>query len=486
MFWLLCIYVFLIPLEYIHGGKIPKGPVGVNYQNAMLLAMLIYLLTVRVRAGLRERAILKSPLTLPLFLMLINFFFSLLWANLLNPELDTPLNPHSLQFARMLHFSNALFLFWLAVGVIHKRWRLNYLLVAIALSAPLVIRAFRVDLSYVSAWHYSHDMRVKGPFLFVGSNELGTYFLYSAIFFLLFALRASRRWMTGLFLIVGAGYTYGILYSYSRATQLAFIVGMTLAAVARYRALLLLGLAAWIASPLWLPASVIDRWEMTTDETGELDKSSASREMFWDMAIEMWTESPLIGHGAGSFRARVGMDTHGIYHRTLAEQGVVGFGIFMWMWAAALTVTWRLARRGLTPGDRQFGLAMLMATIALMVANIFGDRFTHLVMIGQYWVLMGLAARLDLAAIGVAPLEDADPDEAEAGESAAGAPPPPPRPRWSKFPRLLRPAAEAPALLEKAERTRVQEKPKPQLVGPAALPAPPSKPSPLNLVGRRD
>lgn len=163
---------------------------------------------------------------------------------------------------------------------------------------------------------------------------------------------------------------------------------------------------AAITAPMWLPQSVKDRYNMTEDEQGQLESSAESRVVFHAKAIEMWEESPLIGHGIGSFRARIGMDTHGMYHRTLAEQGVVGFIIFAWMWATVLFIGGRLWLQARAPADRQFGFALMIATVGLMITNIFGDRFTHLPMIGQYWILVGIGARLYANMAGVASLDD--------------------------------------------------------------------------------
>jgi hypothetical protein len=123
--------------------------------------------------------------------------------------------------------------------------------------------------------------------------------------------------------------------------------------------------------------------------------------------------------------------------------------------------------------DRHFGFALLMTTVGLMIANLFGDRFTHLALIGQYWVLVGLAQRLHANMTGVEAL--AEDDENVPTTSAAASPAH--QPALS----LVRPTAEAcsdpaPPLPVASEVGATNGRPALNIVG-RSVPSAPSPPS---------
>lgn len=438
MLYFFLFYLFLLPLEYIQ-EKAPKGPTGMNYQTLSLFFLLVWLLIGERRKTAKGALAppVTSPLSLPLVLLLVWNYFCRFYAGTQYASIDSVLNPTSVNFSQFLQYLNGFILFWIVLKLFHNRERLNWLLLALMMSAPLVFRAFRSDFRGGSGG-FSNELRGHGPFVNVGSNELAAYFLYLGLFFFIYYLGTRQRQPRPeapkrprgealpaipyslqrlLYLVPGGLYTYGVLYTYSRGAWMAYLIGIGLAGMLRHRLILVIMIIAALFSPFWLPRSVIDRYNMTENEEGQLEESAQSRPVFWATAIKMWHESPIIGNGIGSFKDRVGMDTHGVYHRTLAEQGAIGFAIFVWVWATILFMSGRLWLKGAIPEDRQYGFALLVATVALMVANIFGDRITHLPMIGQYWILVGIGGRLYANMVGVAAL-DAEP-EAEA-ESEPG------------------------------------------------------------------
>ncbi|MEN6626821.1 MAG: O-antigen ligase family protein [Candidatus Sumerlaeia bacterium] len=465
MLYYFIFYLFLLPLEYIQ-EKIPKGPTGMNYQTLSLLAMLVWLLVGQRRPAARgvEARSVGSPLSLFLVALLAWNFFCRAMTGSSIPTLDSVLNPTSPNFGQFLQFMNGFLLFWIVVKLFHDRKRLNWLLWAIVLSAPLVFRAFRSDF-HGSGGGFSNELRGRGPFVNVGSNELAAYFLYCGLFFLVYFFQKGKRlWPRILYMIPGGLYAYGVLFSYSRGAWMSYLVGIGLIGVLRQRLILAVLIAGAVTGPMWLPQSVIDRYMMTENEEGQLESSAESRVVFHARAIEMWRESPVVGHGVGSFKAKYGMDTHGVYHRTLAEQGAVGFAIFMAMWGMILYMSARLWLEGPVDSDRQYGFGLMVTTVALMIANIFGDRFTHLPMIGQYWVLVGIGGRLYANMVGAAALDDEAGVPAPAEHEAAGRPeiemnivqpPAPPVPRQPIEPAPAAPSQETEMQIVSASSTEL-------------------------------
>src|SRR6185295_10152902 len=125
------------------------------------------------------------------------------------------------------------FFFWFATALLDSRTRQRDTIVALLLAALLVFRAFRSDLASVSRYHYGDSLRIRGPFIDLGSNELAAFFVYSGLFFLFYALKAGALWFRGACL-GGAGlYAYGVLYSYSRGGWLAYCFALSVATFIR-------------------------------------------------------------------------------------------------------------------------------------------------------------------------------------------------------------------------------------------------------------
>ncbi|MCL5271474.1 MAG: O-antigen ligase family protein [bacterium] len=415
MLYVFYFYVFFLPLQYIQ-EKIPKGPTGVNYANVMMILMALGWIFHRLARG--RRVVLPSPLNLPMALFLAWTYFGVVWGTLSQPEVTFEMgNKFYLQFA------NGFLMFWFALHLLGTRRAARGAIFAIALVAPLVFRVFYSQLHSILVWHYRDDLRINGPFVYVGSNELGAFFVYAAIFLLIYAFWRQRLWQRLYFLGAAAMYIYGILFSYSRGSQLAFIVALGLAASVRYRFVLLLMAVAWLTMPMWVPPSVKDRWDMT-EQNGQLDPSAASRSTFWKVAWDIFLEHPVTGSGLGTFKILnpYHMDAHNIYMRVLAEQGAIGLGLLVAIWVTILRIAHLLWRRAPEPHDRHVGFCLLIATLGLMIANVFGDRFSHYVMIGQFWVLVGLAARLYAGVTGVEALEDESESAEEIQPKAEGAP----------------------------------------------------------------
>lgn len=93
---------------------------------------------------------------------------------------------------------------------------------------------------------------------------------------------------------------------------------------------------------------VIDRF---TASSGDLNDFTSGRiNYFWVNAIEMFLDSPILGHGWRSFKySGAGTlnanDAHNIYLQLLAEVGIVGFILVMFFMIYSLLTTYRAIRK---------------------------------------------------------------------------------------------------------------------------------------------
>jgi len=145
-----------------------------------------------------------------------------------------------------------------------------------------------------------------------------------------------------------------------------------------------------------------------------------TRNELWNAALAMFGAHPLIGVGAGNFEhllSSVGLlnvQTHAnsLWLQTLAEQGLIGFIALLVLYVVVL----RECGLGLT--QSWIARAALIATICLLLHQVFDDLFFFPKVGLLWWLLIGAAAG-DLAGARVqVPAPAATPASAELRETA--------------------------------------------------------------------
>lgn len=282
------------------------------------------------------------------------------------------------------------------------QWR--RILLACLLPLPYCFKVVWNQYVSVSSWHYSHDLRISGTFMDLGSNEMAAYSVTMALVSLGCVLtcwneKKYRYVFIAFFVFAGAS----VLYSYSRGAYMSFILG-AIVILFRYKntgKLLFPVILILSFSMANLPPSVSERFSSIDAEEGERDESAESRFVFWAIAIAKFYESPVVGYGYRTVQdPRINpheMDTHNYYVKMLVERGLVGFITFLIL----LRVYWSLIKRNLDwdEGDNIVnGLMLGMAggLVALMLGNMFGDRFSHYPVITCFSAFVGLISVIEL------------------------------------------------------------------------------------------
>lgn len=153
---------------------------------------------------------------------------------------------------------------------------------------------------------------------------------------------------------------------------------------------------------LFAPKSVWDRVagmsNLTSTETiGEADSSAEQRFLILQVAATVIENNPIFGVGIGAYGyahakyartnvewnfARGRRDTHNTYLHVMAENGIVGFGLFMMIFITTwrlLSRTARAARKSLNPEDKELAdrcKAYQAAIVGLSICAIFGSLET--------------------------------------------------------------------------------------------------------------
>jgi O-antigen ligase len=80
----------------------------------------------------------------------------------------------------------------------------------------------------------------------------------------------------------------------------------------------------------------------------------------------------------------------------LAEQGIIGFGLFLLVLFLAFRSGWRLWKTGKEGFEKGLGLGLMGCILALATTNFFGDRWSYFEMGSYFWAFWGLVDRVFL------------------------------------------------------------------------------------------
>jgi O-antigen ligase len=103
----------------------------------------------------------------------------------------------------------------------------------------------------------------------------------------------------------------------------------------------------------------------------EVGEGGGERYYLWNVALDMWLKSPLLGNGLTSFYSRYNSAAHNTYLQILAEGGIVGFGIFISIILQSIKAGYRLAKFN-TSMERSFSYVLLVGLVgmSLMIGTI--------------------------------------------------------------------------------------------------------------------
>jgi len=258
---------------------------------------------------------------------------------------------------------------------------------------------FRNNLEWMNVWHYTNRaktlMNDMGLFGSLGANHYGAFFAHFVFIFVGLFLFVKRP-LAKLALLGSIIFTiYCLLYSFSRGAYFGVLAGLVFIGIVKDKRIFVLLIICFLFWRQLLPISVVERVEMTQDETGELDVSAAERLGYWDNAIGLFVVSPVLGHGFYSFEYFTGRDAHNVYFKLLAEQGVLGLIALLCVFQIAFLKGWRLYRKSKDWLYQGLGLGLTACIVSIIVTNMFGDRWSYLPLNAYFWVLFGLVVRAE-------------------------------------------------------------------------------------------
>lgn len=289
-------------------------------------------------------------------------------------------------------------------------------LLIIAIVAVFVAASFEAILQGINygLQDYDHMQRASGPFGEDAgfSNFAGIFYAIFSTFVLAIAL-LGRKLKFRYRSLAMACYVIGcvaILATFSRQAFLAIGVTTLLLALRKNPAIAISAVVVMLAYPLWAPEGVVERIEMTRQETrtGEevLERSAASRYELWGGAIEIIKRDPW-GVGLNQFKDEVepylpewviARDAQNQYLRFAAEAGVQGLVVFLMILWSFFRLGRRVSRLEYPREAYVLGMAFSVSVIAVCLGNIFSSTFSLGEMMANYWVLAGLLSRYSVLA----------------------------------------------------------------------------------------
>lgn len=409
--------LFIVPLipVYVILDKVLKSelPLANNVVDFTILAMLLGML---IQKREDESPVLgPSPLQGPLMIFAGYSFISLMLGVANFDGFTGEIN--ILRYAHWKNYMIMPLLYLITYYVLRERaWqkRLFKFLFVTFLVADI---RFHDSFKWVKHTHFQGEKSRVSGLANLGPNEMGAFHaIYMLFIFGVFVIdkNVKRRIAYGIFMF---GSSYCVLYSYSRGAYVAILLTSIFVAFIKERRLLIPLVAFLILWKAILPTSVVERIEETVVEDGArtdvvqvggMQLETAKRTEIWDTALGYFSENPITGKGYNTYQYMTGWDTHNVYIKFMAEEGVIGLCLYLWLYVLALRSGWKLYKNADEELIRALGFGFVCAVIASIASNFFGDRWTYLQLGAIYWVLWALVdqynARLEAASLAPHPV----------------------------------------------------------------------------------
>ncbi|MCC6349899.1 MAG: O-antigen ligase family protein [Candidatus Eisenbacteria bacterium] len=240
------------------------------------------------------------------------------------------------------------------------------------------------------------------------SNDLGAFLALFAVPALAGVFGVKNGFGKAVLLTIFVLASIGVMMSLSRGSMVALLAGVFVVAWMSSRWAFGLLVVAMLFSPLWAPDYVKERVQsssMEVEGTDEVtvDMASEARLQTWQSILEVVKDHPIegvgftglayvlpeIGEGLGL--EEVKDSAHNTWLRMLAETGLIGLTLFVWLMWKAWMLGYKAARRARDAFDHALGIGLCGAVVTLAVNCAFGDRFFNVVIASSFWMLCALA-----------------------------------------------------------------------------------------------
>ena len=372
----IAVYLLLIALPFSFRYIVP-GSFEIQTPTEPLLGMLVAVYGVQriINLALRKP---KSENTFPFLLPLCCYIIITFLSAINTPNLFVTLKG-ALRATVYILFSVIVY------TVIQNRTALKRLFIAAFPSAAVaVIWTVIVLIYHIDAWQWTSAYR-SAPF-----TNYSVYGAFTALFFLVCLSRLlfdNSPYDKVLWTVWFVCFGVGLLLCFSRGVWLSVIVAvgfmlMQLGRGVTHKKIMFIGAACLILfACLNLPGVYNIIVERVTSAVDISYASNRARLLRWGQAVTMFLENPILGKGygafamlyeedvalVGSYTAQYQLGAHSEYLQVMAELGIVGLGVWIWLNVAFLRYGFRSLRTLEDGFYRAIVIGLMAAELSLMV-----------------------------------------------------------------------------------------------------------------------
>ena len=288
-------------------------------------------------------------------------------------------------------------IFFMALNLVRVQWARSY--VGVVLIVAFIVAAWSATFVGVLSRTTLPFEGERGE-----PNTLGCYVVYLLSFIMAFQAEGGISIRARIGMLITAGlFVISLVYSLSRSSYVTFIfiTGMLVAIGRDRRRILPVVFIIVITGIVFMPQTVINRMLYTVqdEETVQrdtaqvmgmrLDGSSSARVYAWYYAAKEWFRSPLFGLGAEGIYWFIDAQ----YPKILAEAGVLGLMLFIWIMVRLFKTVWNIRKR-MKPGFwSSFLTGYLLGLSGLLFQSLFMNVFVIIRIMEPFWFLTALALR---------------------------------------------------------------------------------------------
>ncbi|MFC2061048.1 O-antigen ligase family protein [Elusimicrobiota bacterium] len=391
--------LFLIPLFPLRNivERMHQFPLGKDIIDIILLTMILGWSLAAMSK--KEKIFQPSPFNKILFVMFVYTYLSV-WKGSFYIGAAAPVTFSSVLLQNWKNYMILPLLYFITFNNIKNIKQMKWLVIAIVFSMLLMDYYTVRQIRWMSG--IMSRVRIKGTFESLGANEVAAFYaMYTFVLLGIIMFKVKKFFKLFIAPVIACN-LFCILFLYSRGAYVAVLASSAFLGLVKNKFILagLLFIALfWNA---FLPENVIERIRETQNEGGELDNSSQDRLELWEKGMNMFKRNPLIGAGYGVVstlgfsvqdREAVYRDTHNIYVKILAEQGIIGIIILVLLFRLAFKSGWQLFKSADDDFLKGLGLGFAACVIAAVLCNFFGDRWTYHQVGAYFWVFLALVVR---------------------------------------------------------------------------------------------
>lgn len=385
--------LFLVPLLPLQNimEKFKQFPLGKDFNDILLIGMLIGWMI--YKKSRNQPLFDKSPFNKLIILYGI-FTYITLWSGASFLGLPAPLSLLDVRVQNWKNYMILPLLFLLTYNNIENKKEIKRLFFLMCCAIVIMNYYLVQQISWMGSW-FSRE-KMTGTFEWLGINETAAFYaIYTFILVGLFFFVKKTKFKIALGVLIFVN-LYCILFIFSRGAYIATLAGFLIISMLKKRILIVPIILLLLFWQSILPPRVIERIQYT-EHQGQMDESARKRIILWQDSLSYFAQNPVFGIGFNTFyMMNYKMDTHNVFLRTLAEQGIIGFGFLVTFMLLAFKKGFRLFCKAKDTFLKGLGLGFCASVVSLMVVNFFGDRWSYLPLAAFFWVFLGMVERGNL------------------------------------------------------------------------------------------